>query len=371
MIFVFIIILTVFTALVAYVALRGCQVLQDDQLICNIYLVTTIILYICFISGVFLERISTTPIAKSIAFVGNSALIIFFYLLMMFVIVDIIRLANYFLHFAPEGMIVFRKWTLFASLAVIVVVMIIGNYKFNNPEVVHLNLNVNDKPTQNRELRIVVASDIHLGVSLDKKRLQKYVKLINEQNPDMVLVAGDLIDNVLAPLVKQNMNEDLRVINAPLGVFSVPGNHEYISGNIDGVIEFFRRGNIHVLRDSVVLIDDSFYLVGRDDRMIRDRKSLTQLINGIDRTKPIILLDHQPFNLEEAEESGVDLQLSGHTHAGQIFPINLMTNRMFETAHGYTARGNTHYYVSSGLALWGLQYRIGTQSEIVVITLSF
>jgi len=366
-----IVMLAVFVALIAYVVLRGFQTFRDIPMARNIYLITTVSMFVFFIAGMIVGMFSTASIAKIIAFIGQSSLFILFYLILAFVLIDIVRTANHFLHFAPEGMIAFRKYALFVSFAVIAVLLVVGNYKFNRIEIVNLEINVKDKPLKNRELRIVAASDIHLGVSIDKRKLQKYVRLINEQNPDIVVLVGDIIDNALAPLVRQNMDEYLRKINAPLGVFLALGNHEYIGGDIYGVIDFFQSANVQVLRDEIVLIDDSFYLVGRDDLTNRYRKPISQLIEGIDHSKPIILLDHQPFNLQEAEKNGIDLQISGHTHAGQFFPINLIVNRMFENPHGHSMRGNTHFYVSSGLAIWGPQYRIGTQSELVVITLSF
>jgi len=364
-------ILAVFVALVAYIVLRGCQTFRDVPLARNIYLITTVSMFVFFIVGMAVGMLSTASIAKTIAFIGQSSLFIFFYLILAFVLIDLVRVANHFLHFAPEGMMAFRKWAFFVSIGAIAVLLVVGNYKFNRIEIVNLEISVKDKPLQNRELRIVAASDIHLGLSIDKRKLQNFVRLINEQNPDIVLLAGDIIDNALAPLVRQNMDKYLRQINAPLGVFAALGNHEYIGGDVYGVMEFFRSGNVHFLRDSVVLIDDSFYLVGRDDITNRNRKALSDLVAGIDHSKPIILLDHQPFRLYEAEKNGIDLQISGHTHAGQFFPINLIVSRMFENAHGHSMRGNTHFYVSSGLAIWGPQYRIGTQSELVVITLSF
>jgi len=369
--FVFIIIFAVFTALVAYVTVRGGQIFRDVPFVRNIYLITTILMYLFLIGGMVVGMFSTFSIAKPIAFIGHSSLVIFLYLIISFFLVDIIRFVNHFAHFAPEGMWVFRKWALLVSTCIIAIVMIVGNHKFNHPTVVNLELSVNDKPLQNKELRIVAASDIHLGVSIDKKRLKKYIKLINEQQPDIVLLVGDIFDNSPAPVVKQRMNEDLKKITASMGVYAIPGNHEYISRDVNGIVEYLRSGNICVLRDSVALIDGSFYIVGRDDRMNHNRKSLSQLTDGIDRSKPIIMLDHQPYHLEEAEENGIDLQISGHTHAGQFFPISLIVRKMYENSHGYSSRGNTHYYVSSGLGLWGPQYRIGTQSELVVIRLKY
>ena len=363
--------IAVFTALVAYVAVRGSQVFRDMSVARNIYVAVIILMYVFLIGGMILGMFSTAPIAKTIAFIGHTSLIIFLYLIISFLLVDIVRLINYFVHFAPEGMFVFRKLAFAASIFIIAATMFIGNYKFNHPKVVNIELSTHGKPIQNKELRIVAASDIHLGVSIDKKRLQKYVKLINEQQPDIVLLAGDIFDNSPAPVIKQNMNEDLRKIEAPLGIYAVPGNHEYIGRDIDKTIEYLQSANIRVLRDSVALINDSFYLVGRDDRMNHNRKPLSQLMSETNHSSPIIMLDHQPFHLEEAEANGVDLQISGHTHNGQFFPINLIVKNMYENPHGYSTRGNTHYYVSSGLGLWGPQYRIGTQSELVVITLKY
>lgn len=367
----FIIMIAVFTALVAYVAIRGYQVFRDIPLTRNVYLAVIVLMYVFLIGGTIIGMFSTAPIAKTIAFIGHTSLVIFLYLILAFLLVDIVRVVNHFAHFAPEGMFVFRKWAFAASVAIIAVVMIVGNYKFNHPKIVNIELSINNKPAQGKELRIAAASDVHLGVTIDKKRLQRYVKLINEQNPDIVLFAGDVFDNALAPVVAQNMNEDLRKIEAPAGVYAIPGNHEYIGRDIQAAVKYLQSANINALRDSVALVDNSFYIVGRDDRMNQNRKTLSELLVGIDHSKPVVMLDHQPYHLEEAEENGVDLQFSGHTHKGQFFPINLIVKSMYENAYGYSTRGNTHYYVSSGLGLWGPQYRIGTQSELVIITLKY
>ena len=363
---VFVIMIAVFTALAAYVAVRGSQVFRDIPIARNTYLVATVLMYVFLIGGMIIGMFSTAPIAKTIAFIGHTSLVVFLYLIISFLLVDIVRLTNYFVHFAPEGMFVFRKAAFAASIFIIAITLFIGNYKFNHPKIVNIELSLHDKPAQNKELRIVAASDIHLGVSIDKKRLQKYVKLINEQHPDIVLLAGDIFDNVPAPVIKQNMNGDLRKIEAPLGVYAVPGNHEYIGRDIEKAVEYLQSANIHVLRDSVALIDDDFYLVGRDDRMNHNRKTLSQLMLEIDRSKPVIMLDHQPYHLEEAEAAGVDLQLSGHTHYGQVWPVTWITRSMYEHAYGYLEKGDTKYWISSGLGIWGGKFRIGSRSEYVV-----
>jgi predicted MPP superfamily phosphohydrolase len=119
----------------------------------------------------------------------------------------------------------------------------------------------------------------------------------------------------------------------------------------------------------VLAAEGSLYIAGRDDRHNANRKSLAEIVAPLDTQKPIILLDHQPFDLHEAEENGIDFQFSGHTHGGQIWPITQITDWMYECAHGYIQKGQSHIYVSSGIGIWGGKYRIGSQSEYYVLSL--
>ena len=165
------------------------------------------------------------------------------------------------------------------------------------------------------------------------------------------------------------MAEELTELKAPLGIYMVPGNHEYISG-IDESVRFIKDTPIQLLRDSVITLTNGIQLIGRDDRANPARSSLQELMVNIDKSKPIILLDHQPYKLMESEIAGIDLQFSGHTHRGQVWPMSLVTDYLFEQSHGYRQWGNSHIYVSSGLSLWGPPFRIGTESEMVVFQLS-
>ena len=127
--------------------------------------------------------------------------------------------------------------------------------------------------------------------------------------------------------------------------------------------------SITLLRDSVVTLENGIQVIGRDDRRQRDRESLDKLVRQTDPSKPILLIDHQPYDLEQTVDAGIDLQFSGHTHHGQVWPLTYLTDYLFELSYGYEKRENTHLYVSSGLSLWGPPYRIGTDSEIVVFYL--
>ena len=362
----FVVVFSIFAALFGYVGLRGWQSLALYPSARPVYLVIYLLLFVCSMVGLIFGDSMPLPLAKAITFTGYSFLLVVAYLLLCFSVVDVIRMANYLFHFAPAGMTSFRFWSMMSGLLVIAIAMIIGNYKFNHPEIVHLELQSN-KPVQNKEIKIVAASDIHLGNDIDKNYLKKYVQLINDQHPDIILLAGDICDRSLKPLMHQKMNEELENLNARLGVYAIPGNHEYYSENLQKTLQFYEDAGIKVLTDSVSLIDKSFYVVGRKDRMDKSRAKLSTILSSLATDKPIILLDHQPSALEEAIQNNVDLQISGHTHEGQVFPANLLVKGMFEAGYGYFKKKNTHLYVSSGLGLWGPPYRIGTQSEIVVI----
>lgn len=366
----FFIMLGIFLAITGYVITRGCQALPSNSIWRVLYAGTSVLLFLSFFAGLFLGERMPLGVASAISFAGNTYLIIMIYLLFSFLTADLIRIVNSIGHFAPDGMHSFRFWWLMGSMAIIAITLIIGNYKFNHPVIVPLTIETH-KPTQHKTVKIVAISDIHVGFSIQKKKLQQYVQLINAQQPDIVLIAGDFTDRPVKPVIRQHMEEELRQIKAPMGIFAINGNHEFYAENQGATAEFLKSAGVHSLIDSVALINNSFYVIGRDDRTNTSRKPLSKLTEGLNPALPMILLDHQPHHLEEAEHNHIDLQLSGHTHEGQFFPGNLIVKRMFEQAHGYLRKGNTHYFVSSGLGIWGPQYRIGTQSEIVVITMKY
>ncbi len=354
----------------SFVIIRGWQALSTVSTIRPYYLATMILFFIALLSSLIFGHLMPHNIAKVVSFFGFTYMIVFIYLLLSFLIVDIVRIANYFIHFLPVGMANFRLWTMLGTLAITSIALVIGNYKFNHPKIVTLNLTTN-KPKQYRELKIVAISDLHLGISIDKGRLKNFVKLINDQHPDIVLMAGDVSDRSIIPIVRQNLNEELRLIKAPLGVYAINGNHEHYAETPNATAEYLKSAGIRVLRDEVSMINSRFYVIGRNDRSNLNRKNLSEIVKRLDKDLPKILMDHQPFHLEEAEKLDIDLQISGHTHNGQFFPGNLVVKKMYELGYGYLKKGNTNYYVSSGLGLWGPQYRIGSDSELVVINLKY
>lgn len=167
----------------------------------------------------------------------------------------------------------------------------------------------------------------------------------------------------------------LKKIKSKYGIYISNGNHEFISG-VEESAEYLTRHGAVVIRDTAIMIDSSFYVIGREDRVMprftgKDRKSLSEIMKYIETGYPVFLIDHTPSDLKDAEKFGIDLQLSGHTHHGQMFPANLVTSLIYEVSRGYSRRGSTQYYVTSGAGTWGPKVRLGSDSEIVVLNIKF
>ena len=258
------------------------------------------------------------------------------------------------------------------TILFVLVIMINGHIKFLNPVVQQIPITINKSGGDLDSIRVAMIGDLHLGWMINKKHTKRFVDLIMSQNPDLILFVGDIIDSNIDPIIEQSMDEELARLYAPFGVFSCTGNHEY-HYDAEEKIQLLNDVGITMLRDSAVLVDSLFYIIGREDRIVLERKSLEEILNeqGVDRSKPIIVLNHTPDNLSEEADADVDLALYGHTHHGQAFPGNIATEIVFEVAHGYKKKDNTHFYVTSGLGLVGPQFRIGTVSEIAMINIKF
>jgi predicted MPP superfamily phosphohydrolase len=320
------------------------------------------------VSSIFIARLFDNSMSEGLIGLmdkfGTSWFFFTIYFLMLFVAADILRLCG-----IPLGRYMFGSWTgFFVSAGVITAVMVAGNICYYHKKRVELNLTV-EKPLPASGLKIVALSDLHLGYTIGRKELNKWIELVNAEHPDIVLIAGDITDKRAHKLIEDGIAPEFRKIKSKYGVYASLGNHEYIN-NVDESISFLHEAGITVLRDSAVVVDSLFYVVGRDDRHNRRRQPLDSLMTGLDRRLPVILLDHQPYNLEQAEQNGVDLQISGHTHRGQVWPVSWRVDAMYEKSYGYLRKGDAHIYVSSGIGIWGGKYRIGTRSEYVVITLA-
>ncbi|MDR0830136.1 MAG: metallophosphoesterase [Prevotellaceae bacterium] len=363
--FEFAIIFLIFLGLNVYVISRLYIMMPAILPLRILLIVSAIIVQLPFFVSMFWGNSMPTKITSILYIIGTSWIIIFLYLLLIFLFLDIIRLT----HLVNIERFMVHSWYGWGIFSVLIsAILIIGNINYYKKNRVEINIETSKPLASQNGLKIVSISDLHLGYGIGKPELENWVRLINAEKPDVVLIAGDVIDNFSKPIFEDKMYKTFRKINTKFGVFMALGNHEYI-GNIEENLDFLKRANINVLRDSAVLINDDFYIVGREDYSRKYRKRLAVITDNLDKTKPIICIDHQPMRLKEARQNGVDFQVSGHTHYGQIFPLNYIQKLMFEKPYGYTRKGETQYFITSGLGIWGGKFRIGTRSEYVVINL--
>lgn len=326
----------------------------------------TILISLCAISFLMLflylspvmDKLSI-GVSRCIYEISTSWLIVLLYLVIIFLLLDIGRLC----HLVPRQLLHSSLPCSLGILLLIVALLFAGNVRYNHKR--RQQINITSKKIHGTK-KILFASDLHLGYHNPRSEFHRWVELLNEEHADMILIAGDIIDGHIRPLEEEQTWEEFHNLNAP--VYACLGNHEYLAGK-DRSLDFYKKAGIHLLVDSVFVGDD-FCLIGRDDRSNKNRKSLSELTRSAQLQRLTILLDHQPYRLEEAERQKIDMQLSGHTHHGQVWPLNWVTDALYECAYGYHKRGNTEYYVSSGLGIWGGKFRIGTVSEYTVIQIN-
>jgi predicted MPP superfamily phosphohydrolase len=373
----FSIVLTIYGLANFYIFIRGWQAIPQHSRWRIPYLALFLFLALSYIIGRFLEKIWLSIISDIFVWIGSFWLAMMFYFFLIVVVIDLARLVNHwfpFFQLITDNYIKLKQVTFFVSVGIVLVTTLYGYINACSFRVRELDLAI-AKQANIKKVNIAVASDIHLGTIVGRKRFCKIVNKINELNPDLILLPGDIVDEDLAPVIRENLGDALLHLKSKFGVYAITGNHEYIGG-VESAVKYLKEHGVTVLRDSVAKINDSIYIVGREDRSIsqfsgKQRKNLPELMQDVDKSYPVILMDHQPFKLNEAEENGFDLQLSGHTHHGQIFPINFITNAVYEKSWGYLKKGDTHIYVSCGVGTWGPPVRLGSRPEILNIFLTF
>lgn len=293
-------------------------------------------------------------ITKVMMWLGTTWMVFILYMVLATAFFDIVNL------FIPQ-----LSYGVLYALGITTTLLVYGNINYRNPRIEHIDISL-DKGIEGGSMRMVMVSDVHLGYGTDRGNLEGYVAMINRAKPDVVVIVGDLVDNSIVPVRRERMGEVLDDIEAPMGVYVVPGNHEYIS-DIAACEAFLRDTRLTLLRDSVVMLPSGVQIVGRDDRSNRRRASLEELVGRVDLSRPVVVLDHQPYDIATSNALGVDIHLSGHTHRGQIWPLSLLTDAMYDQSHGYRHWSHTHAYVSSGLSLWGPPFRIGTHSDLAIV----
>ncbi len=373
----FSVVLSIYGLVNYYIFVTGWNAIPHNSILNSVYIIAFFVLSLSFIAGRFLERVMLNWFSSLLVWLGSFWLGAMVYFLLFALLFDLVRLLNLFIPIYPQFITANyeqAKFIIFLCVVGIVLIIVIAGYiNARAPQIKNLKIKIN-KPSNLKQFKLAVASDIHLGTIICKSRVEKMVSLINSLNADIVLLPGDIVDEDLRPVTKQNLGETLRKIKSKYGVFGITGNHEYIGG-AEPACKYLEEHGIKMLRDSFAEVN-VVYIVGREDRSIKQfagkrRKPLAEIMKGVDKSKPVILMDHQPVKLSEAETNGVDLQLSGHTHHGQLWPFNFITNKVYELSWGYKVKGSTHYYVSCGAGSWGPPIRTGNTPEIMQIDITF
>jgi predicted MPP superfamily phosphohydrolase len=300
------------------------------------------------------------PLAQATYEVGTSSIFILMYLVIIFLVLDLGRLV----HLVPKAFLYHNGYTALGIFLLVFGIFLYGNLHYYNKVRVPLDLQ-SSKPLP-KDYKAVMVSDLHLGYHNTRRELARWVDMINAESPDFILMAGDVIDGSMRPLLEEKMAEEFHRLKAP--VYACLGNHEHFAGSSEA-LQFYHDAGIRLLIDEAAVIDSAIVIIGRHDRSNMRRKPLKDLMASADGQCYTIVLDHQPYHLDRAEAAGVDFQLSGHTHRGQVWPISWITDHVYECSWGRYQRGNTQFYVTSGIGIWGGKFRIGTQSEYVVATI--
>ncbi|MDR1890414.1 MAG: metallophosphoesterase [Zoogloeaceae bacterium] len=385
----------IYLIVLLYRSLRGNGVVRVVRVVSCL---TAILLSVAFPVSRMIEGNSLW--AKSVTFAGTFWLSFILHVLLVLLLLSLLRWCNrrfgpWFV-IAPERL---RRWRYISCGGVIGVALLVSSLGWLNTQypVVH-EITLPAPGQLKTPLKIVALSDTHLGRLVSPEDFSRLIDLIEPLQPDLVLFAGDILDDHYG-FDSDATRTNLARLNPVLGVWAIMGNHEYYSGENSSKIpatlpigkhaystgdgaarsrRLLEQSGIRMLRDEWADLDGKILLVGRDDLSLerfteQRRKSLPDLLATVPaglRQQPMILLDHQPYHLEEAEQAGAFLQFSGHTHNGQLFPFNFLVALVYENAYGYSRRGNTHYWVSSGAGTWGPRARTTGRPEVVLINIA-
>lgn len=371
---------TVYFSVQAYLFVRGWQALQGKRRWRPLFAVVFWFLALAFLAGRTLENQTVTPVSSVLIWVGAFWFAVMYYLFLGGLAVEVTGRLLRWWGWLP------RLWTadwartkfLVAAVLVSVVLVLVGWGHWNalRPEIVRMEVTVPALAGSPRELRLAVVSDLHLGTLVTQARVRGWVEMINALEPDVILLPGDVIDEDLAPVIKNDLGKFLHDLRAPLGVYAVTGNHEYIGG-VGDAVRYLEDHGVTVLRDRAVpLAGGAVWLAGREDASIirfsgRPRAPLREILLGVPRGVPLVVMDHQPVALEEAAAEGAAVLVAGHTHDGQLWPNRHIVRALFGHSSGPGRTGGMDFYILPGIGTWGPPVRVGNRPQILDLVLRF
>jgi predicted MPP superfamily phosphohydrolase len=333
-----------------------------------IYLVSALIYPI---SNLISEGNAGFP-ASVITGIADYLLPFYLYLFLFVLAFDIILLINKIFKFISKETLntsLFKSKVLTVILALSAVVVIAGVINFNTIRTSEYRITVPGKSSHISHLKIAFVADFHLQESVNVSFVERFAEKIAAINPDIMIFGGDIVEGDREDENMVQFEKLISEIKTKYGVYAVLGNHEFYAGQDKK--SFFDKAGMKVLCDTIVVIDSSFSLAGRYDSHFKIRKPIGELLKPASSLLPLILVDHRPTEVDEVSLTAVDVQLSGHTHNGQLFPINFITGKVYKLSWGLMKEGNTSFFVTSGIRLWGPPVRTTGKSEIMVIDITF
>lgn len=336
------------------------------------YTAVYLLLFTVFPASRLLNGDDAPAAGRLLSVISDYMVPFFLYLFLFTLLYDLLQLINIPLKAVPREKIRSRSFrnAVFAAIVFCsALVLTAGIINFNVIRTTEYGIEVAGKQSGKDHLTIAFVSDFHLHREVNTRFVEKFIRKINSIRPDILLYGGDIIDGGRADEKIREFERLLSGAEARYGSYGVLGNHERYTRNEDGV--FFRDSGIALLTDSAVVIDSSFVVAGRHGSGTQDRKSVGELMRDIPDSLTVILLDHRPTSFDEISTAGADVAFSGHTHHGQLFPINFITRKIYELSYGYLKKGDTHFFVSSGIRLWGPPVRTTGKSEILLVDVTF
>jgi hypothetical protein len=330
------------------------------------------LIVLLFPLGMFAQAGIGHVLLRYARFGGYYFLPVLLYTFLLYLLFDLVRVFNWKGRFISKSVLVSRKFNAIVFLAIMVIsssIVVTGAYNFNHPQINKYRISVPAKSSKADHLKIAMTADIHLSEITSKRFVKRLVNKVNSINADIILLPGDIIEGDKSNPKAEYFEKQFTKLQSKYGVYAADGNHEIYMGNKK--FDFFEDAEIEVLRDTVIRIDDSFYLIGRRDVHDKRRRPFEDLSNQLTDSFPTFLLDHQPSEFETAYENNIDVQFSGHTHNGQMFPFQYITRAIYELSWGYTKIQNTHFFVTSGAQGWGPPVKTSAPSEIMEIDVYF
>lgn len=355
------------------------------KVFCSVLLTVQIILTICPLIGFLLPSGS---FRRFFQFLGNYYLGVMIYAFL--ILLSALILKKLFKKFIIKHNS--NRIYAISGLVCLLLLFIVSIYGVVNARIIHVknySITINKKSNID-SLKLVMIADLHMGYNIGTKHIKRMVNKIKDEKPDILLIAGDIFDNEYDAI--ENPSEVIKLlksINPKYGMYAVYGNHDINERVLMGFTFFdkkqkmsdakmddlLKKSGVRLLRDESILIADSFYIYGRPDysrlgRGIKKRKNPDEMVSNLDTKKSIIVLDHQPRQLQEMSKN-IDISLSGHTHDGQIFPLNLLMRLVYKNSYGLKKINNMTSIVTSGVGIYGPNMRVFTKAEITSIKINF